>query len=108
MPVKRISRARTRAAIGLSVVALAAGVTTGAGPAAAQPKAAAAAAADCSASYKIKQKLSSGTTWDMCWRYDSKAGLVLDDVSYQPKGETKPIKVLNSARLAQIDVPYDD
>ncbi|MCI3271589.1 copper amine oxidase [Streptomyces cylindrosporus] len=108
MPTTRTSRARTRAAVGLSVAALAAGATTGAGPAAAQPKTATAAAAECSANYKIEQKLSSGTTWRMCWRYDSKAGLVLDDVSYQPKGEAAPIKVLNSARLAQIDVPYDD
>ncbi|MFE1884079.1 copper amine oxidase [Streptomyces diastatochromogenes] len=105
---RRISRARARAAVGVSVAALAAGAMAGAGPAVAQPKAAPAAAADCSAQYKIEQKLSSGTTWRMCWRYDSKAGLVLENVSYQPKGETKPIKVLNSARLAQIDVPYDD
>lgn len=104
----RISRARTRAAVGLTVAALGAGVTSGAGPAVAQPGAAPAAAADCSAAYKIEQKLSTGTTWRMCWRYDSMAGLVLENVSYQPKGETKPIKVLNSARLAQIDVPYDD
>ncbi|MER6468179.1 copper amine oxidase [Streptomyces collinus] len=110
MPANTLNRARTRAAVGLGVAALAAGVTTGAGPAAAQPKAApaAAAAADCSAAYKIEQKLASGTTWRMCWRYDSKAGMVLENVSYQPKGEPKPIKVLNSARLAQIDVPYDD
>ncbi|MFF8475328.1 copper amine oxidase [Streptomyces sp. NPDC015414] len=105
---RRSGRARTRAAVGLTVAALAAGVTAGAGPAAARPQAAPAAAADCSAAYKIEQKLSSGTTWRMCWRYDSKAGLVLENVSYQPKGEPKPIKVLNSARLAQIDVPYDD
>ncbi|KOG31238.1 copper amine oxidase [Streptomyces resistomycificus] len=111
MRVNRNSHARRRtAALGLAVAALAAGLTTGAGPAAAQPRTAAAAAAapDCSAAYRIEQKLSTGTTWRMCWRYDGKAGLVLDDVSYQPKGETKPIKVLNSARLGQIHVPYDD
>ncbi|WP_155058771.1 copper amine oxidase [Streptomyces blattellae] len=108
MRVNRISRVRHRTALGLAVAALAAGLTTGTGPAAAQPKTAAAAAADCSAAYRIEQKLSTGTTWRMCWRYDSKAGIVLDDVSYQPKGEAEPIKVLNSARLAQIHVPYDD
>jgi primary-amine oxidase len=108
MRVNRIGRARNRTALGLAVAALAAGLTTGAGPAAAQPKAAAAAAADCSAAYRIEQKLASGTTWRMCWRYDSLAGLVLDDISYQPKGEAKPIKVLDSARLGQIHVPYDD
>ncbi|MFE9610041.1 copper amine oxidase [Streptomyces sp. NPDC006012] len=108
MPVNTISRARTRAAVGLSVAALTAGATAGAGPASAQPRTAAPAAAECSAAYRVEQKLSGGTTWRMCWRYDSKAGLVLDDVSYQPKGEAKPIKVLNSARLGQIHVPYDD
>lgn len=105
---RRLSRARKGAALGLSLAALAAGATAGAGPAVAQPKAAAAAAADCSAAYRIEQKLASGTTWRMCWRYDSMAGLVLEDVTYQPKGEAAPIKVLNSARLGQIHVPYDD
>ncbi|MEU6347788.1 copper amine oxidase [Streptomyces sp. NPDC047072] len=108
MQPNRISRARRHTALGLSVAALTAGVTAGAGPAVAQPKAAAAAAAECSAAYRIEQKLSSGTTWRMCWRYDSKAGLVLEDITYQPKNEPRPIKVLNSARLGQIHVPYDD
>ncbi|MGW4085778.1 copper amine oxidase [Streptomyces sp. NPDC004822] len=107
-PRRRI-RGRRSAAVGVSLAALAAGATTGASTAtAAQPRAAAAAAADCSAAYRIEQKLGSGTTWRMCWRYDGKAGLVLEKISYQPKGETKPIKVLNSARLGQIHVPYDD
>ncbi|MFJ2604039.1 copper amine oxidase [Streptomyces sp. NPDC087425] len=112
MPVNRISRARSRATLGLSVAALAVGAATGAGPAAAQPQtrpgAAVAPAAECSAAYRVEQKLSTGTTWRMCWHYDSKAGLVLENISYQPKGEPKPIKVLASARLGQIDVPYDD
>lgn len=109
MRVNRMSRARRRTALGVTVVALAAGVTTGAGPATAQPKAApAAAAADCGTAYQIEKKLASGTTWRMCWRFESKAGIVLEDISYQPPGEAKPIKVLNSARLAQIHVPYDD
>ncbi|MFE8944680.1 copper amine oxidase [Streptomyces sp. NPDC007856] len=109
MPEYGTRRARGAAAVGLTVAALAAGATTAAGPAAARPATAAAApAADCSPAYRIEQKLSGGTTWRMCWHYDSKAGLVLEDISYQPKGEPKPIKVLNSARLAQIHVPYDD
>ncbi|MFF1282482.1 copper amine oxidase [Streptomyces sp. NPDC058299] len=101
-------RVRKGAAVAFSLAALAAGATTGAGPAAARPQTAAAPAAGCSTAYRIEQKLSTGTTWRMCRRYDSKAGLVLENISYQPKGETKPIKVLNSARLAQIHVPYDD
>ncbi|MFJ2830073.1 copper amine oxidase [Streptomyces sp. NPDC087263] len=103
-----ISRVRSRTAVGLSVAALLVGAATTAGPAVAQPKAAAAPAADCSAAYRIEQKLSTGTTWRMCWHYESEAGLVLEDISYQPKGEARPIKVLTSAKLAQIHVPYDD
>src|SRR5438309_670248 len=108
MRVNRFGSARTRAAVGLGVAAVAPGATTAAGPAVPQPKAAGAAAASCSAAYRIEQKLSTGTTWRMCWHYESNAGLVLEDVSYQPKGEARPIKVLASAKLAQIDVPYDD
>lgn len=108
MRVNRISRLRGRAAVGLSLAVLAAGATTGAGPAAAQPRSAAAPAPDCSAAYRIEQKLSTGTTWRMCWRFNGTSGIVLDDVSYQPPGESKPVKVLNSARIAQIHVPYDD
>ncbi|WP_367320162.1 copper amine oxidase [Streptomyces sp. HUAS ZL42] len=108
MRANNLSRARRRTAVGLSLAALAAGVTTGAGPATAQPKAAPAAAAQCSAAYRIEQKLATGTTWRMCWHYDTKAGLVLENVSYQPKGEAKPIQVLATGRLGQIDVPYDD
>ncbi|WP_328767923.1 copper amine oxidase [Streptomyces sp. NBC_00286] len=112
MRVNRISRARSRTMVGLSVAALTVGATSAAGPAAAKPaakpKAAPAAAADCSAAYKIEQKLAAGTKWTMCWRYDSYAGLVLENVSYQPKGEARPIRVLTSAKVAQIHVPYDD
>lgn len=108
MRVNRINRARGGAAVGLTVTALAAGLTTAAGPATAQPKAAPAVTWDCSEAYRIEQKLASGTTWRMCWRHDREAGVVLEDISYQPPGETKPIKVLTNARLAQIHVPYDD
>ncbi|MFE2261144.1 copper amine oxidase [Streptomyces griseosporeus] len=109
MRANHLSPARRRTALGLSLAALAAAATTGAGPATAAPrKAPAAPAPACSAAYRIEQKLSTGTTWRMCWRYDTKAGLVLEDISYQPKGETAPVKVLASARLGQIDVPYDD
>ncbi|MEV5873093.1 copper amine oxidase [Streptomyces sp. NPDC052101] len=109
MPEYGIRRTRRAVAAGLTVAALAAGATTAAGPAAARPRASAAAPApDCGAAHRIEQKLSTGTTWRMCWHYDSKAGLVLERISYQPKGEPKPIRVLNSAGLAQIHVPYDD
>jgi primary-amine oxidase len=110
MRVNRISRARRRtAAVGVTAAALAAGLTTAAGPATAQPEAAPAApAAECSEAYRIEQKLASGTTWRMCWHYEREAGLVLEDISYQPPGEAAPIKVLTSGKLGQIHVPYDD
>lgn len=103
-----INRVRGGAAVGLTVTALAAGLTTAAGPATAQPKSAPAVTWDCSAAYRIEQKLASGTTWRMCYRHDREAGVILEDISYQPPGETRPIKVLTSARLGQIHVPYDD
>ncbi|MFJ9580350.1 copper amine oxidase [Streptomyces sp. NPDC101191] len=83
--------------------------TSGATPVSAAPAAPAAPApADCSAAYRIEQKLDGGTVWRMCWRYSTDSGLVLDKVTYQPPGEPAPIRVLNSAKLAQIHVPYDD
>ncbi|CCK26637.1 Monoamine oxidase [Streptomyces davaonensis JCM 4913] len=109
MRVNRVSRARTRTALAAFAVAgLTAGAAAGAGPATAQPKAAPAAAPDCSAAYRIEQKLSNGTTWRMCWRHEAMSGMVLEDITYQPPGESKPIKVLNSSKIAQIHVPYDD
>ncbi|WP_030210047.1 copper amine oxidase [Streptomyces sp. NRRL S-87] len=121
MHLNRIHRARRRAAVALAASALLGGATAAAGPASAAPrttpsgtvaKAPAARAGttgpDCSAAYRIEQTLTGGTTWRMCWRYESEAGLVLDQISYQPKGEAKPIMVLTSAKLGQIHVPYDD
>ncbi|MET7610580.1 copper amine oxidase [Streptomyces seoulensis] len=99
--------ARNRAAALLTAVALLGSPAALASPAAAAPSAAA-APADCSTAYKIEQTLDGGTTWRMCWHYNTFSGLVLDKVGYQPKGEAKPIRVLASARLAQIHVPYDD
>ncbi|GGY52875.1 copper amine oxidase [Streptomyces tanashiensis] len=109
-------RTRKRGAV-LTAAALLGTATAAAGPAtgataAPNPPAPTRATAqntpDCSAAYRITQKLDGGTTWRMCWRYDTDAGLTLDRITYQPPGATAPIKVLNSARLAQIHVPYDD
>ncbi|MFL9678364.1 copper amine oxidase [Streptomyces sp. KL110A] len=63
--------------------------------------------ATCSTAYRIQRKLDGGASWDMCWRYSTDAGLILDRVTYQPPGGA-PVKVLTTARLAQIHVPYDD
>lgn len=112
MHVTRLLRARIRpaaVATGLAVTALLAGtLATAPAATAAPPQAPTAAAPACSDAYRIEQTLDGGTTWRMCWHYNTLAGLVLDDVSYQPKGEAQPIRVLTSARLAQVHVPYDD
>ncbi|MET9291483.1 copper amine oxidase [Streptomyces sp. NPDC003077] len=88
----------------LGTTALAVGPAAQAAPAAPAPP----PVQNCSAAYRITQTLDGGTTWRMCWHYEGNAGLVLDDISYQPKGEPAPIKVLTTAKLAQIHVPYDD
>ncbi|GAA3774663.1 copper amine oxidase [Streptomyces phyllanthi] len=69
---------------------------------------AAAATPPCTGDSAITKKLPGGTTWRMCWRNSPTAGLVLTHVTYQPRHESKPIEVLGSARLGQINVPYDD
>lgn len=75
---------------------------------AATPRAPQAAAPDCSEEYRITHKLPNGTEWQMCYRNNDYAGLVLEDISYRPKGANSAVPVLNSARLGQIHVPYDD
>ncbi|MFE3659609.1 copper amine oxidase [Streptomyces sp. NPDC059165] len=93
----------------LAAVVLAAGALTSAGPAAraAAPRGPV-PPPGCSAPQRITERLAGGTTWNMCWHYDSSAGLVLDRVGYRPKGEPRPLQVLTSAKLAQVHVPYDD
>ncbi|WP_327352562.1 copper amine oxidase [Streptomyces sp. NBC_01304] len=110
MHVNRLAGARKRAATVLAATALLGTAVAAAGPATAAPSApqAPAAAPGCSAAYQIEQTLDGGTTWRMCWHYNTLSGVVLDNISYQPKNEPKPIPVLTSARLAQVHVPYDD
>lgn len=67
----------------------------------------ASAPATCGTARPITRKLPGGTTWTMCWRISGTKGLVLEKIAYQPKKEPKPITVLASAALAQVDVPYD-
>ncbi|MEU4067618.1 copper amine oxidase [Streptomyces wedmorensis] len=109
-------RARGRGAA-LTAAALLGTATAAAGPATGAtaaptppppPRTAYAAGPDCSSAYRIMQKLDGGASWRMCWRYSTDAGLVLDKITYQPPGTAAPVKVLASARLAQIHVPYDD
>lgn len=104
----RINRLRP-AAGGATAIVLASGLLGGssATTAHAAPQAPAAGSAPCTGRTLVEKTLGNGTTWRMCWRIDTLAGLVLENVSYQPKRESKPITVLGSAALAQVNVPYD-
>ncbi|MFB7514660.1 copper amine oxidase [Streptomyces sp. NPDC056144] len=120
MSTQRTTRTRRRGLAALSAAGLLGATAAAAGPATAAPRlpavpraAQAAPAAPqpgppaCSAAYRVTKTLDGGAVWDMCWRYNTDAGLTLDSVTYQPPGGAR-IKVLTSARLAQIHVPYDD
>ncbi|UQU62232.1 primary-amine oxidase [Couchioplanes caeruleus] len=74
-------------------------------PAAAAP--AAAAAEQCAASTTVKETLPNGTTWQLCWRMQEQAGLILEKVFVSSKRYPEPVQVLESIRLAQLNVPYD-
>ncbi|WP_232344346.1 copper amine oxidase [Actinoplanes awajinensis] len=68
---------------------------------------AAPAATPCGASAMVKETLPNGTTWQLCWRINDKAGLVLDHVFVATKRYPEQVQVLDSIRLAQLNVPYD-
>ena len=55
----------------------------------------------------VKETLPNGTTWQLCWRIHDRAGLVLEDVFVSTKRHPEPVQVLDSIRLAQLNVPYD-
>ncbi|MFH8724648.1 copper amine oxidase [Streptomyces termitum] len=109
MTVRYSRRARgTLAALAATALL---GTATAASPAVGAPAATATAAAApapaCSAAQRVTRTLDGGAVWAMCWRYSTDAGLILDHITYQPPGGA-PVKVLRTARLAQIHVPYDD
>ncbi|MBZ4014346.1 copper amine oxidase [Streptomyces purpurogeneiscleroticus] len=66
------------------------------------------AARACSPGNAIEHTLRGGGTWRMCWHDTRLEGLVLEDITFQPKGQAEPIKILHRAALAQIHVPYDN
>ncbi|GAB1692406.1 hypothetical protein KRM28CT15_42090 [Krasilnikovia sp. M28-CT-15] len=68
---------------------------------------AAPAPAPCAASNMVKETLPNGTTWQLCWRMNDKAGLVLEKVSVASQRYPQSVQVLDSIRLAQLNVPYD-
>ncbi|MCU7729336.1 primary-amine oxidase [Actinoplanes sp. KI2] len=90
-------------AAGAAVVLSVALLAVGPAPAAAQ----AAPSASCVSSATVRETLPNGTTWEMCWHMDARAGLVLDQVSFSAKRSATPTQVLESIRLGQLNVPYD-
>ncbi|WP_067500800.1 primary-amine oxidase [Actinoplanes sp. TFC3] len=88
-------------AAGGAVLALAGLMLTG------TPAHAKAPAAACAGSNQVKETLPNGTTWQLCWRMQPQAGLVLEKVAVSYKRYPQQLLVLDSIRLAQLNVPYD-
>jgi len=55
----------------------------------------------------VKEQLTTGTQWQMCWHIDVKTGLVLEKVAFKGKRDKLPVMVLDSTTIAQLNVPYD-
>ncbi|MET8178285.1 copper amine oxidase [Streptomyces sp. NPDC005336] len=88
------------------LLAVAALLTLGTpGPASAAPRPSA-AAPSCDNADRIDKTLKNGARWQMCWDIDRNTGVVLSDVTYTPNRGT-PTRVLKSASLAEVHVPYD-
>ncbi|MCA2214865.1 copper amine oxidase [Jidongwangia harbinensis] len=96
MTVKRITGAAAAATMVLSL-----------GAAIAAPTAAMAAPAPCGTATQVRETLPNGTVWDMCWRMQTGAGLILEKVTTATKRNPTPVQILDNIRLAQLNVPYD-
>ncbi|MET4159337.1 hypothetical protein [Agromyces sp. PvR057] len=98
--MKRMSRAIAFAAAALAV-------TAGLAVLPATAATAAAPTVNCSGDARIEKSFDNGTEWQMCWRIDSKHGLVLEQVAVKAPGEDSYRRVLDSVSLGQLNVPYD-
>ncbi len=96
MTVKRITGAAAAATLLLSV-----------GAVLAAPPAATAAVAPCGTATMVKETLPNGTTWQLCWRMAENSGLILEKVLVSSKRFPTPVQVLETIRVAQLNVPYD-
>lgn len=63
--------------------------------------------AACSGDSLVQHDLMNGSSWEFCWRIDSYRGLILDKVAFRPRDDARPILVLDSISLSQLNVPYD-
>ncbi|NHC12448.1 primary-amine oxidase [Motilibacter sp. E257] len=95
---------RSSASVGAAVVILVASTLTASTAQASKEKD---RAEYCGSNGLVNEKLHNGTRWTMCWRVDAKTGLVLEKIAVQAPGETVPTTVIDSAALAQLNVPYD-
>ncbi|WP_092558319.1 copper amine oxidase [Herbiconiux ginsengi] len=93
----------------IRTVALAAAALTVGSALALVPTSAATAAppVSCSGEALVEKTFDNGTAWQMCWRVDSKKGLTLEQVNVKAPGEDSYRRVLESAYLSQLHVPYD-
>ncbi|MDL5352348.1 hypothetical protein [Microbacterium sp. zg-YB36] len=98
--MKKLSRA-----IGIGVTTLVAAAGLAIVPATAAT--AAPPPINCSGDALIEKSFDNGTSWQMCWRVDSKKGLVLEQVAVKAPQETAYRRVLDSVYLGQLHVPYD-
>jgi primary-amine oxidase len=97
MTVKRITGTLAAAILALSLGA----AVDAPGPAAAV------VVVPCGTATMVKETLPNGTTWQMCWRMNAKSGLVLEEVAISSSRYPAPVQVLESIRMAQLNVPYD-
>ncbi len=98
--MKKLTRTIALAAAALAVAAGIAVVPATAATAAPPP-------INCSGDALIEKSFDNGTSWQMCWRVDSKKGLVLEQVGVRAPGESAYRRVLDSVYLGQLHVPYD-
>lgn len=63
---------------------------------------------DCPDEYQIHVTFPTGSGWQLCWDSRLRENIVLSDIHYQPSANATPISVLESIRLSQLNVAYDD
>ncbi|WP_170062006.1 hypothetical protein [Compostimonas suwonensis] len=85
-------------------------IATGGTLAIAQPASAAQSVteASCTGKSLVQETLKNSSGWEMCWRVDTYRGLILDKVAFTPPKGDRPMMVLDSIGLSQLNVPYDD
>ena len=61
----------------------------------------------CSGDNLVDETMPTGARWELCWSHDDQQGIVISEAHYTtPEGTRR--RVLETASLAQIHVPYDD